>query len=128
MDVLGSLVVSGKAIDKELVGTILKPFLRIDGETCTVIPGSKWAKLSNEAKLLLFLLARKGMKALELPIEHEDVSPSEVEQEVGIKGGSLRPMLRKLLDQKVLAQTSDGLYYIPTYSLESVKSLAESWN
>lgn len=127
MDPLEELIVSGKELNRELVAGVLKPFLRIDGATCTIIPDVRWQKLSNEAKVLLFLLARKAMVACDLPLDHEGATPAEIEKETDVKGGSIRPILKKLYEQKTLSKSSDGRYFVPNYSLERVKNLSERW-
>ena len=127
MDTLEELVVSGKELNRELVASVLKPFLRIDGATCTIIPDARWQTLSNEAKVLQFLLARKAMVALDLPLEHEGATPAEIEQETDVKGGSIRPALKKFFDQKTLTKSNDGRYFVPNYSIERLKSLSKRW-
>ena len=127
MDKLEELVVSGKEIDRQLAASILKPFLRIDGDTATIIPQERWQRLTNEAKVLLFLTARRAMKALELPIEDETTAPIEIEKETGIKGGSLRPILKRLSDQKVISKSPQGRYFIPNYSIQRIKEMSAEW-
>lgn len=127
MDPLEDLVVSGKELNRELVGKILKSFLKIDRDSCSIIPGERWIKLNNESKIMLFFLARKAMKALDLAIENEGATPAEIETELGIKGGSVRPVVRKLLEQRIIARTGEGRYFVPNYSIEKIKALADTW-
>lgn len=124
---LETLVVSGKELNRDLVAKVLAPFLKIDGDTCSIIPSERWVKLNNESKIMLFLLARKAMKALDLAIENEGATPTEIETELGIKGGSVRPAVRKLLDQRIIARTSEGRYFMPNYSIEKTRVLANTW-
>lgn len=127
MDELEKLLVNGKEIDRQLVANILKPFLQIDRDTASIIPQEPWQKLTNEARILLFLIARRAMKALELSIEDEAAAPIEIEKETGIKGGTLRPTLKRLSDQKVISKSSHGRYFIPNYSIQRIKEMSIEW-
>ncbi len=124
---LDELFVSGKEIDQELVVKILSPFLKIDLNSCTIVPNEKWLELNNELKIILFLVARKAMKYRGLAIDSEGVLPSEVEKETGIKGGSLRPKLKQLLEQRIISKTDGGRYIVPNYSLTKIKTMINTW-
>ena len=124
---LETLVVRGRELNRGLVAKVLALFLKIDGDTCSIIPGERWEKLNNESKIIMFFLARKAMKALDLAIENEGATPTEIETELGIKGGSVRPVVRKLLDQRIVARTSEGRYFVPNYSIEKIRVLADMW-
>ena len=39
-------------LDRELVGDLLRPYLRIDRDTCEVIPLSGWDGAPNEVRVL----------------------------------------------------------------------------
>jgi len=119
---LDQLFVSGKEVDQELVAKILSPFLKIDRDSCTIVPNEQWQELNNDLKIILFLLARKVMKLRGLTIDNEGAVPSEIENGTGIKGGSVRPRLRSLLDEKVISRTKDGRYFVPNYSLMRIKA------
>jgi len=120
MPALEELLVSGKAINRELVAEVLSPFIKIDRDTCEIIPTAAWRKLSNEAKTLLYLTARKAMVALEVPVGPESATPQEIERGTGVIGNSLRPLLKRLSEQRILAK-ADGRYFVPNYALQDVK-------
>lgn len=126
-DQLDELFVSGKEVDQELVVKILSPFLKIDSDSCTIVPNEQWQELSNDLKIILFLVARKAMKLRDLPIETEGALPSEIEKETGVKGGSIRPKLKELYEKKIVNKTNDSKYFIPTYSLARIKKLLDEW-
>lgn len=126
MNELEELLISGKEMDQQLVASILKPFLRIDKDSAGIIPQEPWQKLTNEARVLLFLIARRAMKALELPIEDETAGPIDIEKEIGIKGGSLRPILKRLSGQRILSK-SHGRYFVPNYSIQRIKEMSAEW-
>lgn len=122
-DELEKLLVSGKEIDKKMVAEILEPFLKIDKETCDIRPLSSWGEVKAYNKILLYLLARKAMKALGLEIDDESASATEIIQNTGLKKGTVNPALRGLFDGRVVAQDKERKYFVPNYAIEEVKSM-----
>lgn len=118
---LDELVVDAREIDRELVGTFLKPYLRIDRETCAIMPQPAWTKVSNEARVLLYLVGRKAMRALELNILSEHATPLQIEQATGIPGGSVRPALKRLLKGRFITRESDLGYTVPNFAMLKVR-------
>ena len=106
-DELESLLVSGKEIDKKLVAEILSPYLRIDKETCDIRPLSSWNDLKANIKILLYLIARKAMVALGLPLPEERASATEIMQKTGMKKGTVNPALRNLFEDRLIEQSED---------------------
>ena len=127
MSELESLFVSGKEIDEGLLMKVLSPFLKIDQDSCSIIPNERWLELNNELKIILFLVARKAMKLRDLPIDNEGATPFEIGEEIGLKGGSVRPKLKSLLDQKIINKTGDARYFVPNYSLTKIKTMVDTW-
>ncbi len=124
---LDELFVSGKEVDQELVANILSPFLKIDRDSCAIVPNEQWLELNNELKIILFLVARKAMKFRGLAIDNEGALPSEIERETGVKGGSVRPKLKELLEQRIINKTDDGRYVVPSYSFSKIKTMIDTW-
>src|SRR5689334_8745126 len=102
MPALEELVVDAREIDRDLVASFLWPYLRIDGPTCGILPQAGWTEVPNEARVLLYLVARKAMIALGLPLPGEAASPMEIERATGIPGGSVRPALKRLLKGRLV--------------------------
>jgi len=127
MNQLDTLFVSGKEIDEDLLIKILSPFLKIDQDSCSIIPSERWLKVNNELKIILFLIARKAMKVRGLPIDNEEATPSEIGKEIGLKGGSVRPKLKSLFEQKIINRTDDARYFVPNYSLTKIKTMVDTW-
>lgn len=122
---LDELFVSGKEVDQELVAKVLAPFLKIDRDSCTIIPNERWQELNNDLKIILFLLARKAMTLRGLAIDNEGALPSEIEKETGVKGGSIRPKLKELYEQKTINRMNNGRYIVPSYSLTRIKAMVD---
>ena len=120
---LEGLLVNGKEIDKKLVAEILSPHLRIDQETCDIRPLSSWGNLKAYTKILLYLLARKAMKALDLGLEQESASATEIMKNTGLRKGTVNPALRRFFEDSVLEQTKDKRYFIPNHAIERVRAI-----
>jgi len=120
---LEGLLVSGQELDKKLVADVLNPFLRIDRETCTIRPLPEWEKLKTNSRILLYLLARKAMVALALPLKEEGATATEVSVGTGLKQGTVNPALRALLDMQLVRQTKERKYFVPNQVIERVKSV-----
>jgi DNA-binding transcriptional ArsR family regulator len=127
MTALEELVVDAREIDRELVATFLKPYLRIDGPTCGIIPMPAWGEVPNEARVLLYLVARKAMRALELPIASEGASPQEIERATGIPGGSVRPALKRLLKARLVERQLGTGYIVPNYAMVRARAYVRQW-
>jgi len=120
---LESLLVSGKEMDAKLVTEILKPYLKIEKETNDIRPSSSWTGLKSNVKILLYLIARKAMVALGLPLSEEAASATEIMQKTGMKKGTVNPALRVLFGDGLIKQTEDKKYYVPNVAIEEVKAM-----
>ncbi len=127
MAALEELVVDAREIDRELVATFLKPYLRIDGPTGDILPMPGWAEVPNEARVLLYLVARKAMRALDLAIAVEAASPSEIERATGIPGGSVRPALKRLLKARLVQREIGAGYIAPNYAMLRARAYVRQW-
>lgn len=124
---LEELVVDARDIDRELVGSLLRPYLRIERQTCEVVPLAPWDAAPNEVRVLLYLLARRAMCALDLPVPRNGASPVEIERATGIPGGSVRPALKRLLKARVVAKQAGIGYIVPNYAMSRVREYIRPW-
>jgi len=121
---LEDLVVSGKEEDRKLVGEILEPYVRLDKGNCEIRPTEEWDKLSPERKIVVYLLARKAMKALDFDLPVEGAKAGEVVKATGVKSGTVYPMLRKLFNyERLIDQLADGKYLVPNHAIPKVKDM-----
>lgn len=120
---LEKLLVNGTEMDQKLVGEILTPYIRIDENTYGIRPQKNWSGLSAYNKILIYLLARKAMKAMGLNIDEEAASNVEIINTTGVKKGTVHPAVRKLYNDGILTQTKNQKYYVPNYSIEQVKEM-----
>lgn len=122
VDPLQELLVSSRQINRDLLASVLRPYVRIDPETQDFIPTSEWAKLGQTQRIVAYLLTRKAMVALDIALDKEAVPPRTVEGATGIRGGTLRPLLKRLVQEGVVARDQVGGYYVPNYALEAAKA------
>ena len=127
MGALEELVVDAREVDRELVASFLKPYLRIDREACAILPQPAWTEVPNEARVLLYLVARKAMRALDLPIADEAATPLEIERATGIPGGSVRPALKRLLKARLVERQLDVGYIVPNYATLRARLYVRQW-
>ncbi len=127
MTALEDLVVDARELDRELVGALLAPYLRIDRATCEVVPLPPWDEAPNEVRVLLYLLARRAMRALDLPLSRDAATPVEIERATGIPGGSVRPALKRLLKARVVAKQATIGYIVPNYAMSRVREYIRPW-
>lgn len=120
---LEDLIVSGRELDKKLVAEILAPYVQLDKDKCTIRPTEGWTGLSNHQKVLIYLLAKKAMVALGFDLSTEGATASEVIADTGVKSGTAHPALRKLLGNRLIDQSQDKRYFIPSYAIAQIKSL-----
>jgi DNA-binding MarR family transcriptional regulator len=122
-DELESLVVSGKDIDRKLIAQVLSPYVKLDKDDCNVRPVEGWNKLKAYEKIVVYILSRKAMAALNFNIPSEGASASEVARDTGLKTGTVNPALRELLDDRLVDQGKDGRYFIPNHAIEKIKAM-----
>lgn len=122
MGALEELVVDGRELDRELVAGFLKPFILIDRRALSVIPQDGWNSISNEGRILVYLVARKAMRALDLGLRREAATPQEIERATGIPGGSVRPALKRLLKMRLVERDIDGSYIVPSHAVAKARS------
>lgn len=122
MPKLEDLLVDPNEVDEELLAAILLPYTRIEKESGKITFTEEWSKLNNKNKILIYLAARKALVTIKmLDKEEEAQAPNEIEAITGIKGGSLRPALMELLQEKLIAKNPNG-YYVPGFKLRTLYS------
>ncbi len=121
MSELEELLIDRAELDKNLLAEVLLPYIGIDAGRREIVPREGWRRLSGEAKILVFLLGRKAMVAMNA-IDMEGALPQEIERRTGVKGGTLRPKLRSMRSDGLLAQEGSN-YFVPTHALHRAKDL-----
>lgn len=123
-DPLKELLVDEGEVNREVLATTLKRFVRI-GKQGAIILTVEGAGLNSERRIIAILLARKAMVELGLISDSEGLTPSGLESATGIQGGTLRPALKRLRGRRLVAQAK-GAYFVPNYALEEACSFLQT--
>lgn len=119
---LKDLVADHRKLAEEKIEEIVSPYIRYDPPARKIVATPLGRALGNDAQVLVFLVAVQGWQYV--LDESFDVStrPTDLEGEVGIAGGTLRPILKKLKDSHLLAVV-DGHYRVQTANLDSIQAV-----
>ena len=110
MTELRDLVVDEQKFDQAELADGLMKYVRL-GSTGQLRPGESWDDLSERAKVLAVVLGFKAAAVLELR-QDESGSASEIAEASGVAPGTVRPVLRDLLDHHLLRQQGRGRYAV----------------
>jgi hypothetical protein len=118
-DPLFRLVADQADTDRELLTSILETRVRIDPSrgTFSFLPGAR-ERLGTRGTILTALLARKALRLVGAKIQ-EPILPRDLEVASGVKGNSLRPALKQLVDRGYARRADDG-YSVPDVVLQDV--------
>ncbi|HEY8491478.1 MAG TPA: hypothetical protein VIO14_10855 [Dehalococcoidia bacterium] len=127
MSALEDLVIDTREADPDLIASLLAPFLRIDRASAHIVPQEAWNRIPNDVRVLLFLIARKAMLALALPLPREAATAVEIERGADLPAGAARPIMKRLLRQRLVQRAPDGGYAVPNYALIRIRGLVKDW-
>jgi len=125
-EILEQLVVKREQLgpqQKELVVKMVIPFAAIDPESGRVHLKAPFDELNAKHKVLVYLLARLALSALPEPKVPKSTSPKEIEMETGLSGGTVRPMLTKLVGERLVVKDDNGYYVSPAALTRASKDL-----
>jgi hypothetical protein len=113
--------------DRKLLAETVLPFASIyqsDDGTYEISLTSRGDSLPSWKKLLVYFLAHKAIsfRASEETIR-EAQTPKQLEEETGLLGGTIRPTLKKLLDDRYLQQDTTGAYFVPNRNLRRISEI-----
>jgi len=123
---LKDLLIDESKIDEGLLEKILSPFVRIGKEKGTVRFTTGAVKLGIKEKVVLFLVAQKTKKLLGFKGIEEKTSPRQIEKELGVKGSSLRPILKRLREAGLI-RSHRGNYLVENHTLPEIEKLFRNY-
>lgn len=117
-DPLSRLVVNDAGINRELLAITLEKRIRLDlgNGTFSFLNGAR-SQLNSRKQVLVALLAQKALHLLKAEFS-EGLRPQEIERVTGIKGGTLRPVLKMLVERQMLRNDQTAGYIVPGYAVE----------
>ena len=118
---LKDLVVDHKKITEEIVEKIVAPYVRYDAGAHKIVLTPRAKSLSNDEKVLVFLVGVLGWQYVLDDSPNFATKPADLERELGIAGGTLRPILKKLKDLHLLVVV-DGHYRAQPANLDSIEA------
>jgi hypothetical protein len=118
---LRDLIADKSSFNEATIERVVSPYVRYDVEAQELTFLSPFARLSNKAKILVYLIGLQGwIFVTEEPVA-SDARPADIEAATGIPGGSVRPVLRELCDNHVVAERN-GSYSVRATSLPAVEA------
>jgi hypothetical protein len=128
---LDDLFVETAELDRELIGTVLKPYLVIDRSTLAIRPQARWRTASNRARIIAYLLARKAMRAHgAITPDAERVPPGQIINATGLPRGSVYPTLKELYEARPQAIDKDSRanYWVPDWGVQAACEILQEGN
>jgi hypothetical protein len=110
-DPLAQLIVRPEQVEGEKRALLVKlvlPFAGIDPENNQIHFKATFDELNARQKVLVYLLARLALSALPNSKTLAAVSPKELEAQIKLPGGTIRPKLTQLAKEKIIIQSGGG--------------------
>ena len=108
---LKDLIVDSGAVAEEVIEKIISVYVKYEVDPPAIVFTPESNALGNVEKVIVYFVAVLGWKYVvdEPPVV--STKPADLEEALGIHGGSLRPVLKKLKDNHFLV-VADGHYSI----------------
>lgn len=125
MEEIEKALVDIQELSKEVMKTVLGPYVQFDPNRQEFIFTERWAKLDNKLKILTYLIGRKGMVAQGHLSDEEPVVPKAIMAQTQLPAGSVSYSIKMLYDDKLIDKTEKGKYYVTSAKLLIVKGMIE---
>jgi hypothetical protein len=117
---LKDLVADRGKLTEAAIEEIICDYVRYDPGSYEVVLTPAGLALSNDAKVLVLLVAIAGWQYVTDEVHVVDTKPAALEKMTGIAGGSLRPTLKKLKDGHLVVATGEG-YAVRVANLDAIR-------
>ncbi len=111
--------------EKRHLADLLEPYVWVNPAKNTVSFRHDAPNMSPTQRVVAFLLARRVLELIN-PETIGDVSPRDVEAGTGLPGGTVRPKLLELTEEKILVHIDRTYKISPNFSLSQVKGIFSS--
>lgn len=121
---LASLLVEEKTFSEDVAEQLyelLSDFVKIGSVKGEILVQPPFDSLDAERKVLIVILAAKAAFALGVSTQ-EGLRPKEIEGVAALPGGTVRPRLKALLEQRLVIP-QNGQYCFPVSAISRAKNL-----
>lgn len=117
---LSDLVKKDEDVREELLAGALFPFMEFT-ESGELLPTPAYKRLDTKKKVVVILLCGLALSQLGKRKNYK-LTPKEITTASGIPAGSVRPALKGLLKDRIVAM-ENGEYWIPTHNFAEVQNM-----
>lgn len=121
---LKDLVAKKSEIAESVIETIVSKYVRYYSDTLEIGFTPEGAALSSGKKVLVYLVAMMGWRFVTEDPPEISTKPADLEQALGIAGGTLRPLLKNLKDAHLIAPSPQG-YTVREGNLEAIAAVID---
>ena len=119
---LRDLIVDSGAVTEEAIEEIISAYVKYEVDPHAIVFTPKANALGNVEKVIVYFTAILGWKYVVDVPPPVSTKPADLEDAIGIAGGTLRPALKKLKDNNILS-IADGHYSIRAPNLAAAGSI-----
>lgn len=105
------------ALSKELMMSVLGPYVQFDPGRQEFVFTEEWNKLNNNLKLLTYLIGRKGVSVAGHLSDEEAAESKTIIEQTRLPSGSVNYSVKVLFDGRIIAKTESGKCYVPSAKL-----------